>query len=124
VQDLRQSGRGSPGFNFDSNVELTRWHLRAFFELSEKWRVAKMMTLEQDIAPKTIPCHPNAGLLAEAEKELSAFLSAVTAVHGQQHVMPAAKHWMQALEDVCPPTFASRECFRKVTRAAAVSLTH
>jgi hypothetical protein len=80
-----------------------------------------MMTVEQYIAPKAIRCRPSAGLFAEAEKELAAFLSAVTAVHGQQHALAAAKHWMRALEDVCPPAFPSRECFRKVTLAAAVS---
>jgi hypothetical protein len=34
----------------------------------------------------------------------------------------AAEHWMAALDDVTLPTFASRECFRKVTSVAAVSL--
>jgi hypothetical protein len=81
-----------------------------------------MMIMEPEVAPMAIPCHATAGLLTEAERELAAFLSAVTAVHGQQYAMTAAKHWMRALEDVCPPAFPSNECFRKVTLAAAVSL--
>ena len=85
-----------------------------------------MMILEEEeyVAPRTIPQALNAGVFAEAEKELSAFLSAVTAVHGQQCVTTAAKHWMLALEEVCPPSFASGGCFRKVTFAAAASLIH
>jgi hypothetical protein len=83
-----------------------------------------MMIVEEYVPPRTIPCPPNARLFMEAEKELSAFLSAVTEVHGEHCVMTAAKHWMQAFEDACPPAFPSRECFRKITLAAAVSLSH
>jgi hypothetical protein len=83
-----------------------------------------MMSVEQYVAPKTFPCHPDARFLTEAEREMSAFLSAVTEVHGQQCVTTAADHWIRAFEEVCPPTFASRECFRKVTLAAIVSFNH
>ncbi|MGA2349665.1 MAG: hypothetical protein ABSF70_04455 [Terracidiphilus sp.] len=81
-----------------------------------------MISAEENVALKTISYIPGAGLFAEAERELSAFLSAVIAVHGPQCVMKAAKHWIEALDDVCPSASASRECFRKVSVAAAVSL--
>jgi hypothetical protein len=82
------------------------------------------MSTEQLIGMKTDPCHPDAGLFRDAERELSAFLSAVTEVHGPQCVSTAASHWMRALDDVCLSNSASGECFRKVTLAAAVSLSH
>ena len=91
-------------------------------EIVMNW-IARMMSVGLNMASKPIRCHPNAGVFAEAEKELSAFLTAVTAVHGEECVTTAAKHWMLALEQVCPPAFASKECFRKVTLSAAVSLS-
>jgi hypothetical protein len=83
-----------------------------------------MMNVSQYAAPKPTNCPPDARLFTEAERELSAFLSAVAVVRGQQCVTTAARHWMRALEDMCPSSFASRECFRKVTLAATVSLSH
>ncbi len=83
-----------------------------------------MMKVEQYVALKTSPCQPDAGLFTEAEKEMSAFLFAVTAVNGQQCVTTAAEHWIQALEGVCPSTFVPKDCFRKVTLEAVVSLNH
>jgi len=50
--------------------------------------------------------------------------SSVTAIHGQQSVTTASRHWMKALDEVCPSCFASEECFRKVSLAAAVSPSH
>jgi hypothetical protein len=83
-----------------------------------------MMNVEEYVAPMTISYFSDAGLITEAEKELSAFLSAVNAIQGSQFVNRAARQWMGALEDASLPTFASKNCFRKVTLAAAASLSH
>ena len=83
-----------------------------------------MMNVEERVAPRAVSCHPDAGMFREAEKELSAFLSAVALVRGQQCVTIAAKHWMQALEDACPSNFPSRECFRKITLAAVITFNN
>jgi len=83
-----------------------------------------MMTMEQDVALKVRPFDPDTRLCNEAEKELAAFLSAVSAVRGEQHVNTAAEHWMQALEDGCLPSFVTRGCFHTVSLAAAVSMSH
>jgi hypothetical protein len=82
-----------------------------------------MINVEEYATPQAMPCH-NHGLFTEAEKELSAFLTAVTELRGQHCVTAAASHWMRALDEVCPFTFATRESFRKVSLAAAISLSH
>ena len=83
-----------------------------------------MMTLEQHFEPKTVSCSANTSLFTEAERELAAFLSAVTEVHGPQCVTKATEHWMRALEDIYLPSLGSKECFRRVTFAAVASLCH
>lgn len=82
-----------------------------------------MMMVEERAVPNADPCHPDSSLFAEAERELSAFLSAIETVRGRQCVTAAARQWISALEDLCPSAFASKECFRKVSMAAAVSLS-
>jgi hypothetical protein len=94
------------------------------FQDSESWRIARMMNVEQYLAPNPVPCQAITEAFTEAEKELSAFLSAVGTVSGQQCVTTAARHWMRALEEMCPASLATQECFRKVSLAAAVSLSH
>jgi len=87
-------------------------------------RGSQMMSVEQDLAPQSAACRAKDGLIKEAERELSAFLTAVTEVHGPQCATTAAKHWMQAFEDICMPNLASKECFRRVTFAAVATLYH
>ena len=83
-----------------------------------------MINVEEYTAPNALPCPPNPGLFTEAEKELSAFLAAIAELRGQHCVTTAATHWMRAFEEICPSTFGSRECFRNVSIAAAISLSH
>jgi hypothetical protein len=70
----------------------------------------------------SFPCFAHVELLTEAEKEFTAFLFAVTEVHGPQCVSNAAEHWIQALNAASLPYPASKECFRSVTFSAVVSL--
>jgi hypothetical protein len=81
-----------------------------------------MSTMEQCFIPVTDPCVANAGLFLEAEKELAAFLSAVTQIHGAKYVSAAAKHWIQSLDKVYVPSLVSKECFRKVTIETAAAI--
>ncbi|MGA2886650.1 MAG: hypothetical protein ABSE51_01260 [Terracidiphilus sp.] len=83
-----------------------------------------MMKVKQHLGQKLVPCRANVALITEAEKELSAFLLAVTEVHGPQCAAVAAMHWMQAFENICLPSLASKECFRRVIVAAVISVCH
>jgi len=69
----------------------------------------------------SLPYFAHRELLTEAERELTAFLFAVTEVHGPHCVSKAAEHWMRALSTASLPNPASKECFRGVTFSAVAS---
>jgi hypothetical protein len=81
-----------------------------------------MMTSAPLCEQETSPCSAGTDLFAEAEKELTAFVSAVIQVYGPQYATKAAEHWMQVLDDAHFPNVASKKCFRTVTVSAFASL--
>ena len=83
-----------------------------------------MISVEQRVASQSVPSPACADLVTEAERELTAFLIAVKEVHGLRSVNIAIEHWMQALDQICLSSLASRESFRKVTFSAVSALCH
>jgi hypothetical protein len=73
-------------------------------------------------ATMIVPCIPATDLFSEAERELTAFLSAVKVISGPYQVTDAARQWLQVLDDVNLPNEPSEECFRKVTLTEVASL--
>jgi hypothetical protein len=65
---------------------------------------------------------PMAQLLASAERELSAFVTAVNQLFGAEQGWKAANNWIEELERTDWPSGASVIDWRKVTIAAAARL--
>ena len=65
---------------------------------------------------------PTAQLLASAERELSAFVTAVNQLFDAKQGRKAAKNWIEELERTDWPSGASAIDWRKVTIAAAARL--
>jgi hypothetical protein len=63
-----------------------------------------------------------AQLLASAERELSAFVTAVNQLFDAVHGRKATKHWIEELERTDWPSQASVVDWRKVSIAAAARL--
>jgi hypothetical protein len=81
-----------------------------------------MISVEQRVASQSVPSPACADLLTEAERELTAYLTAVKEVHGLHSVNNAIEHWMQALDQISMSGLASKESFRKVTFSAVSAL--
>jgi hypothetical protein len=63
-----------------------------------------------------------AQLLVSAERELSAFVTAVNQLFGAEQGRKATKNWIEELEETDWPSGASVIDWRKVTIAAAATL--
>jgi hypothetical protein len=80
----------------------------------------KAMKALQDV-DQPFPC---IDLITEAEKELTAYLSAVKEVLGPESVNMAAERWLQALDEMCFSNLATKEPYRRVTYSAVSTLCH
>lgn len=86
--------------------------------------IPKMVCAEQNYKPQSAPCSTYADLVTEAERELTAYLTAVKEIHGLHSVNIAAEHWIQALDEICLSNLNPKESFRRVTFSAVSTLCH